>query len=149
MESSPLVSVVTPFYNTREFLAECIESVLRQTYTNWEYILVDNCSTDGSSDIAEQYAARFPETIRLIHTASFLSQVRNYNFALSHISHDSKYCKMVQADDWIFPDCLRSMVERDGPGGLPAYFPAREILFRHSHVCTHALGICPVPESIL
>lgn len=111
MESSPLVSVVTPFYNTREFLAECIESVLRQTYTNWEYILVDNCSTDGSSDIAEQYAARFPETIRLIHTASFLSQVRNYNFALSHISHDSKYCKMVQADDWIFPDCLRSMVE--------------------------------------
>jgi hypothetical protein len=42
---------------------------------------------------------------------SFLSQVQNYNFALSRISPDSKYCKMVQADDWLFPDCVRSMVE--------------------------------------
>ena len=111
MQSAPLVSVVTPFYNTREFLADCVESVLRQTYPNYEYILVDNCSTDGSSELAENYAARFPERIRLIHTESFLSQVQNYNFALSCISPSSKYCKMVQADDWLFPDCVRSMVE--------------------------------------
>lgn len=111
MESMPLVSVVTPFYNTEEYLAECIESVLRQTYTNWEYILVNNRSTDKSAEIAESYAARFPDKICLYHTESFLSQVRNYNFALTHISSASKYCKMVQADDWIFPECLRSMVE--------------------------------------
>lgn len=111
MESHPFVSVVTPFYNTARFLAECIESVLRQTYQNWEYILVDNCSSDGSSEIAERYASRFPEKIRLIRTESFLSQVQNYNFALSCISQDSKYCKMVQADDWLFPDCVRSMVD--------------------------------------
>jgi glycosyltransferase involved in cell wall biosynthesis len=111
MESTPLVSVVTPFYNTRDYLAECIESVLRQTYTNWEYILVDNFCTDGSSEIAKHYADKYPDKIRLIHTDSFLSQVPNYNFALSQISPDSKYCKMVQADDWIFPECLRSMVE--------------------------------------
>jgi glycosyltransferase involved in cell wall biosynthesis len=111
VESIPLVSIVTPFYNTRDFLAECIESVLRQTYSNFEYILVDNCSTDGSSDIAKQYADRFPAIIRLVRTESFLSQVRNYNYALSCISPNSKYCKMVQADDWIFPDCVRSLVE--------------------------------------
>ncbi len=111
MPSTPFVSVVTPFYNTREFLSECIESVLRQTYENWEYILVDNCSTDGSSQIAASYASRFPDKVRLIHTESFLSQVQNYNFALSCISAGSKYCKMVQADDWIFPDCVRAMVE--------------------------------------
>jgi glycosyltransferase involved in cell wall biosynthesis len=111
MESAPLVSVVTPFYNTADYLAECIESVLRQTYANWEYILVDNCSTDGSSDIAQRYAARFPEKIRLVHTDSFLTQVQNYNFGLSLISPRSAFCKMVQADDWIFPQCLESMVE--------------------------------------
>lgn len=111
MEATPLVSVVTPFYNTREFLAECIESVLRQTYQNWEYILVDNHSTDGSGEIAAQYVSRFPDKIRLIHTESFLSQVQNYNFALTCISPNSKYCKMVQADDWLFPDCIRSMVD--------------------------------------
>jgi glycosyltransferase involved in cell wall biosynthesis len=144
MGSTPLVSVVTPFYNTRDYLAECIEGVLSQTYTNWEYTLVDNCSTDGSSDIANQYAARFPDRIRLIRTDSFLSQVQNYNFALSRIRPESKYCKMVQADDWIFPDCLRSMVqageayphvgivsayELEGDhaslGGLP--YPTREV----------------------
>jgi glycosyltransferase involved in cell wall biosynthesis len=111
MESEPFVSVVTPFYNTRDYLAECIESVLGQTYRNWEYILVNNCSTDGSAEIAERYASRFPNKIRVVHTPSFLSQVRNYNFALTCILPDSKYCKMVQADDLIFPDCVRAMVE--------------------------------------
>ena len=111
MRSASLVSVVTPFYNTREFLAECVESVLAQTYQNWEYILVDNCSTDGSSEVAANYESRFQGKIRLIRTQSFLSQVQNYNFALSCISPRSDYCKMVQADDWLFPDCIRSMVE--------------------------------------
>ena len=110
MESAPLVSVVTPFYNTQEYLRECIESVLRQSYQNWEYILVDNCSTDGSSEIAQQYASLLPDKIRYIRTESFLSQVQNYNFALSCISRDAAYCKMVQADDWIFPECLERMV---------------------------------------
>lgn len=111
MGTDPFVSVVTPFHNTRDYLCECVESVLRQTYENWEYILVDNCSTDGSGEIAESYASRFPDKIRLIHTESFLSQVQNYNFALSCISPSSKYCKMVQADDWMFPDCIKNMVE--------------------------------------
>ena len=53
---APLVSVVTPFYNTAAWLTECIESVLAQTYHNWEYILVDNCSADGSTEIARRYA---------------------------------------------------------------------------------------------
>ena len=110
MKSAPLVSFVTPFYNTREFLAECVESVLHQTYQNWEYILVDNCSTDGSSEVAETYVSRFPGKIRMVRTESFLSQVQNYNFALSCISPSSKYCKLVQADDWLFPDCVSSMV---------------------------------------
>jgi glycosyltransferase involved in cell wall biosynthesis len=110
LASDPLVSIVTPFYNTVEYLAECIESVLAQTYGNWDYILVNNSSTDGSAELAEKYAARFPEKVRVIHTATFLSQVQNYNFALAQISSDSKYCKMVQADDWIFPECVQKMV---------------------------------------
>jgi glycosyltransferase involved in cell wall biosynthesis len=114
LNSEPLVSVVTPFYNTQEFLSECIESVLRQTYENWEYILVDNHSTDGSGAIAAGYASRFPGKLRIVRTESFLSQIQNYNFALSCIAPDSKFCKMVQADDWIFPDCIRSMVEVAG-----------------------------------
>ena len=108
--SQPLVSVVTPFHNTAPYLAQCIESVLAQSYTRFEYILVDNCSTDGSGEIAETYAHRDPR-IRLIRRPQLLSQVQNYNAALTKISGDSQYCKIVQADDFIFPDCLRLMVQ--------------------------------------
>ena len=108
--NQPMVSIVTPFYNTSMFLAECIESVLRQTYQNWEYILVNNCSTDGSLEIAQEYA-RQDRRIRIFSNKDFLGQVDNYNHALTYISPDSKYCKMVEADNWIFPHCLTEMVE--------------------------------------
>jgi len=110
MKDSPLVSVVTPFYNTASFLGECIESVLAQTYREFEYLLVDNQSTDGSAAIAAEYARQDPR-IRVIRNARFVGQVPNYNGALRHVSKRAKYVKVVQADDWIFPECLEKMVE--------------------------------------
>ena len=109
--STPLVSILTPFYNTDAYLEECITSVLRQSYTNWKYVLVNNCSTDKSVEIADRYARQYPGRIRLQHNTEFLSQVQNYNAALRTISRESKYCKVVQADDWLFPDCLQMMVD--------------------------------------
>lgn len=107
--SSPVVSVVTPFYNTAEFLRECIESVLAQTLHDFEYILVNNKSTDGSDRIAEEFAGRDPR-IRVVHNERFVGQVENYNGALEQIAPTSRYVKIVQADDWIFPQCLEAMV---------------------------------------
>jgi glycosyltransferase involved in cell wall biosynthesis len=107
--NEPLVSVVTPFYNTAEHLGECIESVLGQSYQNWEYCLVNNCSDDGSDDVAKRYAAE-DERIRVVENTEFLSQVQNYNHALRQISPGSRYTKIVQADDWMFPECLERMV---------------------------------------
>ena len=106
----PLVSVVTPFYNTEPYLAECIESVLAQSFTNFEYILVDNCSTDQSHRVAETYAKRDPR-IKLVTTSRFLQQIDNYNYAVSLCSRDSKYCKIVEADNYIFRECLLLMVK--------------------------------------
>jgi glycosyltransferase involved in cell wall biosynthesis len=106
----PFLSVITPFRNTAAYLAECIESVLAQGYENFEYILSDNCSTDGSTEIAESYAKK-DSRIRLVRQVEPLSQVGHYNRALLHISADSQYCKIVQADDYIFPECLHLMVQ--------------------------------------
>jgi glycosyltransferase involved in cell wall biosynthesis len=107
--SQPLVSVVTPVYNAEPYLAECIESVLAQTYGNWDYTILNNCSTDRSLEIARSYAARDPR-IRVENNGTFLGQTGNLNKAMSLISPDSKYVKMVLADDWMFPNCLWEMV---------------------------------------
>lgn len=107
--SQPLVSIVTPAYNEEAYLAECIESVLSQTYQNWDYTIVDNCSTDGSLAIASWYAAK-DRRIRVERNRGFMPVIPNHNAAVRHISPTSKFCKIVFADDWMFPDCLDRMV---------------------------------------
>jgi len=109
MSRGPFVSVVTPFYNTAQFLAECIESVLAQTHSHFEYLLVDNQSTDGSAAIAAGYAAR-DSRVRVVRNSEFVGQIANYNGSLRHVSPDARYVKMVQADDFILPECLERML---------------------------------------
>ncbi len=108
-DPQPLVSIVTPVYNGEEYFVECIESILAQTYQNWEYIIVNNCSTDQTMEIARRYAARDPR-IRIHDNQEFLPVIANHNTALRQISPASKYCKLVFADDWIFPECIERMV---------------------------------------
>lgn len=105
----PLVSIVTPVYNGENFIEECIQSVCNQTYQNWEYILVNNCSTDKTPEIAKKYTAK-DDRIRLINTTKLLPLISNHNYALQQISSAGKYCKMVHADDILFPSCVESMV---------------------------------------
>ena len=119
-EHQPLVSVITPVYNGEEYLAECIESVLSQTYQNWDYTIVNNCSTDRTLEIAQLYAAR-DSRIHIHNNKDFLPIIQNHNHAIRQISPESKYCKVVLADDWLFPECLMKMVslaEEDPSVGL-------------------------------
>lgn len=104
-----LVSIVTPVYNGGTYLAECIESVLKQTYGNWEYIIVNNCSTDDTLKVGERYA-RMDKRVRVHNNETFLAIIANHNKAFQLISADSTYCKVVSADDWILPECLERMV---------------------------------------
>ena len=105
----PLVSVLTPVYNGESFLQDCIESVLTQTYEKYEYIIVNNCSTDRTLEIALSYAAK-DSRIRVHTNTQFVGVIENHNIAFDLISPTAKYCKVVSADDFIFPDCIRQMV---------------------------------------
>ena len=107
--SLPLVSIVTPAYNEKKYLSECVESVLAQTHTNWNYTIVNNCSTDRTLEIAQEYAAK-DSRIRVITNDALIPATANFNLALRQISPESKYCKMVLADDWMFPECLERMI---------------------------------------
>lgn len=64
------VSIIAPVYNVESYLAECIESVLNQTYQNYELILVDDGSTDESGNICEKYSALYPEVIKTYHISN-------------------------------------------------------------------------------
>jgi glycosyltransferase involved in cell wall biosynthesis len=109
MSLEPFVSVVTPVYNGEPFVAECIESVLAQDYTNWEYIIVNNCSTDRTLAVVEQYA-RGNSKIRVVTNRCFVNCEQNHNNAFRLISAESQYCKVVSADDRLMPRALGKMV---------------------------------------
>jgi glycosyltransferase involved in cell wall biosynthesis len=166
MNDAIRVSVVTPFYNTAAYLGECIESVLRQTHTNFEYILVDNKSRDGSLEIARSYAQ--DPRVRVVENTSFVSQLENYNGALARIEAHSKYVKVASADDVLYPECVARLVAvaedhpnvgmvgsyfvtDDGPGanGVPrdlSCMPGREVLRQMLLTSCFPLG---TPTSVL
>jgi glycosyltransferase involved in cell wall biosynthesis len=108
--TQPFVSILTPVYNGETYLRECIDSVLRQTYRNWEYIIVNNRSQDATLAIAEEYARRDPR-IRVHTNDEFVSGIANHNIAFQQMSPASRFCKIVHADDWLFPECIEKMVE--------------------------------------
>ena len=110
LTAEPLVTVLTPVYNGEKYLSQCIESVLAQTYQNWEYVIINNRSTDRSLEIARSYSQRNPR-IRIHNNTAFVGIIRNHNIGFQQLSQDSKYCKVVHADDWLFPDCLTQMVK--------------------------------------
>ncbi len=109
MKDEPLVSIVTPVHNGAEFLEECIESVLAQTYTNWNYTIVDNASSDATPAIAGRYAAA-DSRIRHLRFDEFVDVTASYNRAFDSVSPDSEFCKVVGADDLLFPECVARMV---------------------------------------
>ena len=108
--SSPLVTVLTPVFNGEAHLVECIESVIGQTYDNWEYVIVDNCSSDRTEEIARRFAAD-DSRIRYERHDEFVDAVASHNRAFAQVGPKTDYCKVVGADDWLYPNCLSSMVQ--------------------------------------
>jgi glycosyltransferase involved in cell wall biosynthesis len=106
----PLVTVLTPVYNGGAYLADCIESVLNQTYQNYEYIIVNNCSTDNTLEVTTKYASQ-DRRIRVLTNERFVSVIENHNIAFRLLSPEARYCKVVSADDYIFPNCITRLVE--------------------------------------
>jgi len=96
-------------YNDAEYLAKCIDSVRAQTYKNWDCVIVNNCCSDGSAEIAQRFAA-VESRIIVLDNEVFLPAEANHSHALRQISLASKYCKIVFSDDLLFPHCLEEMV---------------------------------------
>ena len=100
----PLVSVIMPVYNTKQWVWEAIESILRQTLSNFEFIIVDDCSTDGSYEVCEEYAKK-DKRIRLYRNEKNegISYTRNKLILLTN----TDYIACQDSDDISLPSRLQ------------------------------------------
>ena len=105
---TPLLSVIVPVYNTKKYLRECLDSILAQTYQNYEIILVDDGSTDGSAEICDEYAQNYEE-VRVIHKENCgLLHTRKVGFYESC----GEYISYIDSDDYIEPQMYDYMIEK-------------------------------------
>ena len=105
MSNNPLISVVIPVYNGVQYLQKCVDSVLAQTYTNLEIILVDDGSTDESFQMCDELARR-EQRIRAIHQVNGgISAARNTGIKAAK----GEYISFIDQDDWVEPAFLETL----------------------------------------
>ena len=108
MEKNGLISVIIPVYNVEKYLQECVDSVLSQTYENYEIILIDDGSTDSSGAICDEFAVG-NEKIKVIHKENGgLSHARNTGLSLAQ----GEYIYFLDSDDYLDDNAFSLMLER-------------------------------------
>ncbi|WP_367990323.1 glycosyltransferase [Vibrio sp. NTOU-M3] len=114
MKSNPLISIILPVYNVEEYLDECLESILKQTYDNYELLAIDDGSTDNSLKLLESYDDKFSGRLRVISKENGgLSSARNTGLENAL----GEYVYFLDSDDWILADtleiCIREFSSSD------------------------------------
>ena len=113
MKFTPLISVVIPAYNAEQFLDETLESVLSQTYENWECIIVNDGSTDNTESIAKKWCEKDARFRYFYKENSGASDTRNFGIKEAR----GEYIAFLDADDLYMPNflkvCLENLVEKD------------------------------------
>ena len=105
---TPAVSVIIPLYNAEKYIGECLDSILAQTFKNFEVIVVDDCSTDNSVTIVESYRKKFGGRLKLVHTrknSGSGTEPRNLGIAYSR----GEYLYFMDNDDVIMPKGLEEL----------------------------------------
>ena len=106
MNSKPLVSIIIPVYNVEKYLDKCLDSVVNQTYTNLEIILVDDGSPDRCPAICDEWKSR-DSRIKVIHQPNGgLSRARNAGLKIA----TGEFIGFVDSDDWIEPDMYETLL---------------------------------------
>lgn len=106
MSEQFLVSVIVPIYKVEAYIDKCIRSILKQTYKNYEVILVDDGSPDKCPDICDKYACEY-DNIRVLHKKNGgLSDARNAGVSIAR----GEYVTFVDSDDYIADDYIETLV---------------------------------------
>lgn len=106
---NPFISIIVPVYNVEQYLNQCVESVLIQTFTDYELILVDDGSTDSSGSICDEYV-KIDDRVKVLHKKNGgLSSARNAGLLISK----GEYVVFIDSDDyWLETDFLKSLYDK-------------------------------------
>ncbi len=108
-KKSPKVSVLIPVFNRENFINECIQSALDQTYANFEVVVVDNASDDGTWEICQRFAAQ-DQRVRVFRNTTNIGPVRNWNRCAEEAR--GEFSKILFSDDTLELGCLAEMVPK-------------------------------------
>jgi glycosyltransferase involved in cell wall biosynthesis len=103
----PYVSVLIPVFNRKEYIIDCIQSALNQTFENFEVVVVDNASDDGTWEVCQQFAA-LDQRVRIFRNETNIGPVRNWMRCAQEAR--GTYSKILFSDDCLEPDCLSEMI---------------------------------------
>ncbi|WP_341882979.1 glycosyltransferase family 2 protein [Synechococcus sp. UW140] len=106
-QETPLISILIPTFNRKLYISECIYSALGQDFENFEIVIVDNCSDDGSWEVCKQIAGVYPK-VRLFRNECNIGPVKNW-IRCAELAR-GKYSKILFSDDCLRVDCLSEMV---------------------------------------
>ena len=107
--SNDLVSIITPLYNASQFILDTIASVVAQSYSNWEMLIVDDCSTDGSYELVQNYISDHNENrIKLLKTVHNSGAAEARNYALREAS--GRWIAFLDSDDMWYPEKLEKQI---------------------------------------
>ncbi|MCR1816207.1 glycosyltransferase [Aliarcobacter butzleri] len=109
MNDEILVSIPVITYNQKEYLKECIESILSQDYSNIEIVVADDCSTDGTQEMLKEYDRKYPNKFKLL--LSEVNQGVTKNCNLAYFACKGKYIFFMGGDDLMLPNKISTQVE--------------------------------------
>ena len=108
-KKQPFITVFTPNYNNSKYISETIESIINQTYKNFEYIIIDDCSTDNSWKIIQKYS-QMDKRIKCYRNDRNLKIVGTRNKGFLNSSPKAKYFSIIDSDDVAFPQRLEKQI---------------------------------------
>lgn len=108
------VTVIVPVYNVEAFLPRCLDSLLNQTYSDYEILCVNDCSPDNSASTLDEYSSRYPERIKVITNEANMGLGRSRERALGYAS--SEYVLFVDSDDYVKPDYIETYINAASEG---------------------------------
>ena len=106
----PLISVIVPVYKVEPYLHRCVDSILNQTFSDFELILVDDGSPDNCGAICDEYAAKDSRVVVIHQENGGLSAARNAGIDWSFANSDSEWLTFIDSDDWVHPQYLEILL---------------------------------------